>query len=104
MAKASRAGVWQSRAAFVSRGVNNALVLTRESLQWGNDVYELVLAPNSQLNQNSAEIETLKEILPIDQADSTATNNLDGTIPGLEAAVTELQNDFNQLLARLRNE
>ena len=109
MAKASRAGIWQAPQAFVVKTLNDSLVLTTQALQWVNDVYNAVLAPESTLAKQGTEIETLKQsmadlgdILPIDQADSTAADLLDGTIPGVEAAVTQLQNDLNNLLSTLR--
>jgi len=100
--KKSRAGVWQSRTAFVEKAYNGAYTLTRISLQWINDVYDLVLSPNSQLNKNTEKIEKIEQLIPIDQEDSTAASSLDGTIPGVETAVTQLQSDFNELLSKLR--
>jgi len=109
MAKASRAGIWQAPQAFVEKAFSGSLVLTTQALQWINDVYNAVLAPESTLAQNSSSIEKLgqsvadlEQIIPVSQADSTATDNLDGTIAGLESAVTELQADFNNLLSTLR--
>jgi hypothetical protein len=88
MAKTSRAAPWSNQQPWS----NDKGLLNTPSQQFINDLYNEVLAPNS----------AVQRVNKVTQNDSTATDNLDGTIAGAEAAITQLQNDFNLLLGTLR--
>ena len=81
MSKASRAAPWTNKQPWSDDDGR----LTMQSLQWVNDVYNTVLAPNAPINTF---IDNFNAAIP---ADSTAIT------------VTDLRNDFNQLLANLRS-